>query len=498
MSKIFSALLLLSSCLLWSGCASYSGIAPEARTFDAATLKGSGPASLYHDWPKLDWWRDLGDAVLTRLVEQALVDHPTVLAATAKLNRAKSFTGLAESSLRPQLGASASLTRERFSERGLIPPPYAGSTQNLDDVQFAGQWELDFFGRNREGLSAALGELRATEVEHFAARMLLATAVTRSYYNLARLLSQREIAERRSSQRAELAALVELRYKAGLDTRIELETARSLVPENARDSAALDEQIGLARHALAALTGQGPEAMNGVAPSLPAVAPLSLPTTLPATLLGHRADVVAARWRVDAALHGLESTKALFYPNINLRAFTGFSAIGFDRWLDAGSRQPGIGLAINLPLFDADRLRSLYRANAALADAAIATYNSTLLDALREVADQLSTLQALDNQLARQQSVLASASRNYDLSLQRYQAGISDRLTVLNMETNLIAQRRIAVDLQAAWIDHRIRLIRALGGGFAETSVAPTASPANSALSSSEAVSPQNSNGQPS
>jgi outer membrane protein TolC len=90
------------------------------------------------------------------------------------------------------------------------------------------------------------------------------------------------------------------------------------------------------------------------------------------------------------------------------------------------------------------------------------------LEALRDVADQLSTLKALETQLSRQQAVLASAERSYGLALQRYKADISDRLTVLNVETNLIAQRRIAVDLQARWIDSRIHLVRALGGGFEE------------------------------
>jgi outer membrane protein TolC len=190
--------------------------------------------------------------------------------------------------------------------------------------------------------------------------------------------------------------------------------------------------------------------------------------------------VVAARWRVESALHGLESTKALFYPNINLRAFTGFSAIGFENWLDAGSRQPGIGLAISLPLFDAGRLRNLYRSTAAVVDSAVATYNSTLLEALHDVADQLSSLQALETQLSRQQATLASAERSYDLALQRYKAGIVDRLNVLNVETNLIAQRHTTVDLQARWIDGRVRLIRALGGGFDEapsTARVPVTSP---------------------
>lgn len=476
MIKPLSGFLLAAVCLVQAGCASYSGIWPEFKTLEVASLQGNSSAKAYENWPKEDWYSELRDPVLTRLIEQALADSPNVQAATAKLNRAKAVSGLAESALWPQVGASVSTTRERFSEHGQTPPPYAGTTRSINDLQLNGQWELDFFGKNRATLNAALGEIRATEAEYQATRLLLANTVARSYYGLARLLAQRELVEQRSRQRADLASLVERRFKAGLDTRVELEAAQGVLPENARDIASLDEQIGLARHALAALIGQGPGAVDAVAPTLPAVAALMLPTSMPADLLGHRADVVAARWRVESSVHSMESTKALFYPNINLRGFAGFSAIGFDKWLDVGSRQPGLGLAITLPIFDSDRLRNLYRSSAAQVDASVASYNGTLLEALHDVADQLSTLDALQTQLARQQSAQASAERAYELALKRYKADISDRMSVLNVETNVIAQRRIAVDLQARWIDSRLRLIRALGGGFEETSTPALAS----------------------
>jgi NodT family efflux transporter outer membrane factor (OMF) lipoprotein len=464
-------LVLAAVMLLLAGCASYSGIFPAALRFNERTLADKSVP--YANWPSENWWQELQDPVLTKLIEQALADNPGLQAAAARLRRATAIAGETESALAPQIEASLSSTRERFSERGLIPPPYAGTTHNINDLQLAGQWELDFFGKNREALRSALGEVRASEAEQQAARQLLATNVARSYYNLARLLAQHELAETRQRQRLDLAGLVERRVKAGIDTRVELEAAQGVIPENARDIAALDEQVALARHALAALIGKTPEAADDLAPKLPAIAPLAVPKTLPADLLGHRADIVASRWRVEAAGHGMASTKAMFYPNINLRAFTGFSAIGFDQWLDSGSRQPGIGLAISLPIFDAGRLRNLYRISAANVDAAVAGYNGTLLEALRDVADQLSILHSLDIQMERQQATLASAERSYGLALQRYQADISDRLTVLNVETGLIAQRRAAVDLQGRWIDSRIRLINALGGGFAETAPSP-------------------------
>lgn len=469
MNKSILAPLLAASCLALSGCASYSGIAPLAKYLDIKQLFAGEASQPYEHWPQSDWWRQEGDPTLTALIDRALRDSPSLQMATARLAQAQAISGLTESSLWPHLNASLSSTRERYSENGLIPPPYAGTRQDINDLQLAGQWEIDFFGKNRQTLQAAIGELRASEADHQASRLLLANNVARSYYNLARLLAQHQLAEQRQQQRQALAGLVERRFKAGLDTRVELEAAEGVLPENARDIAALDEQIGLARHALAALTGQGPAALDKLAPRLPAVAPLALPSGLPADLLGHRADIAAARWRVESSIHGMAADKAAFYPNIDLQAFAGFSAIGFGNWLQAGSRQPGVGLAVSLPIFDAGRLRSQYRVSAAHVDSSVANYNATLLAALRDVADQLTTLQSLEIQLSRQKAAQESADRAYDLALQRYQADISDRLNVLSVETNRLAQRRAGIDLQARWIDTRIKLINALGGGFAES-----------------------------
>ncbi|SDH41000.1 efflux transporter outer membrane subunit [Propionivibrio dicarboxylicus] len=463
---------LLAALLALGGCANYAGIVPEVRQLDELVANATRG---FDAWPEEGWWHRLNDPQLAALIDTALADNPGLQAASARVRRAEALAGNAESALWPSLGASTSNTRERFSEHGMIPPPYAGTTRSINELQLLGQWEIDFFGKNRATLRAALGEAAAAAADRQAARHLLAANIARGYLNLARLIAQRDLAGERQRQRSEFAELVQRRFAAGIDTGIALEAATGAIPENARDIAAFEEQIGSARHLLAALAGKTPEAIDSLAPTLPENIAIDLPETLPAGLLAHRADVTAARRRVEAALNTTDATKAMFYPNVNLRGFTGFSAIGLDQWLDTANRQSGIGLALSLPVFDAGRLRSLYRVSTANLDEAVAAYNGTLLEALRDVADQLTTLAALDHQIAHQQATLQSAERNFRLADQRYRADIADRLSVLNAEAGLINQRRAAIDLQARRLDTRIRLIHALGGGFSDAPAAALA-----------------------
>ena len=181
-----------------------------------------------------------------------------------------------------------------------------------------------------------------------------------------------------------------------------------------------------------------------------------------------RADLVAQRWRVDAATNQVDAAKAQFYPDINLVAFVGLSSLGLDRFVDAGSRTYGVGPALHLPLFDGGRLRAQLETRRADVDAAIVAYNGTLLRALREVADEVTSLQAIERQQQAQAEATAAADAAYELAVQRYQAGLGNFLVVLTAQTNVLAQRRAAADLKARHLAAEIGLARALGGALLE------------------------------
>ncbi len=262
-------------------------------------------------------------------------------------------------------------------------------------------------------------------------------------------------------------ALTRQRVSAGLDTAVELRQSEGARPETRQQIEAVDEQIELARHALAALLAEPPQRFETLAPTLSTLRPIAIPESVPIDLVGRRADIVAARWRVEAATGDVAAQRAQFYPNVNLVAFAGLSSLGLDRLVDAGSEQWGVGPAIRLPIFDAGRLRAGLRGRNADLDAAVETYNGTLVDAVHDVADQISSTASVERQQREQAAAQESAEAAYDLAMQRYRAGIGGYITVLNAETNVIAQRRLTTDLRARAIDSQMLLVRSLGGGYA-------------------------------
>jgi len=459
-----------------SGCADLPDITPKSSMRDAQSLGLQAPATEANVPVTInaEWWRDFGDEPLNRLIGQALEASPSLKLAQARVARAQAVTEAANAAILPQLNGQLDMTRQRFTANSLYPPPLGGSIQESGTAQLNASWEMDFFGKNRAALDAALGSVNAANADAQAARVLLASQVARTYFQLVRLNEQVLVARRTLAQRTETLRLVQDRVNAGLDTRLELRQSQGSLPEARLQLEALQEQMALTRNALAALIGQPTGDFSLIPSNQAAIRNVAVTATLPADLLGRRADIAAARWRVEAASKDVVNAKTQFYPNINLVAFAGFSSIGLGNLIDAGSRQWGVGPALSLPIFDAGRLRANLRGKTAELDVAVESYNAAVIDAVRDVADQAASLQSIARQQAEQVAARQAAEDAYDIAMQRYRAGLGNYLNVLTAETSVLAQRRLAVDLAGRALDTQVALIRALGGGVAPTPPMPT------------------------
>lgn len=450
---------------LLGGCASHGDSRPPAQPVSAPAV-GVNPQVLPVPL-SATWWRDLGDEQLSRLIEQAIEGAPGLRIAQARIARAQATVDDAVAAFDPTTAASIDLNRQRFSANGLVPATIAGKVRNIGTVQASMAWEFDFFGRHRADLEAALGTQRAAQADAQAARALLASQVAQGYVQLARLIERRALLGELLEQREQSRLLAAQRLRAGLDDARALRLAEAAVVEVRLQQASMDELVGIGRNALAALTAQPPAALSRLAPRLLDGLRLAVPEDVPADLLGRRADLVAARWRIEAATQDVTAMRAQFYPNINLNALIGVSSIGLDKVFRAGSLQGAFGPAIRLPLFEAGRLRASLRGREADLDLAVESYNQALVEAVREVADRLGALRAIAEQQRQQALAVSAAESVRTLAEARHRAGLGNRLTVLAAQGGVLTQRQQEIDLQARLIDTQIVLIRALGGGYA-------------------------------
>ncbi|MCE8021486.1 efflux transporter outer membrane subunit [Halomonas sp. MCCC 1A11036] len=450
-----------------SGCASMGDVGNPRATLHTPESLGAMDTGWHR--PSPHWWGRYHDPGLNALIDQALSQSPDIRLAQIRVSQAAAVVDQAGAERGPKVDGSARATRKRYAEQYDADAPLAGHYGSAYVLGAEARYTFDFWGRQRAALNVALGETAARLAEAQDAKVLLTSQIVKSWLELSRLLELRTLTEDALEMRTRALRIVESRVREGLDTEVERWQAEGELLATERDIAELDEWIGLQRNTLATLAGLP---MDALVDAVPNVEPTrhSLPSSIPAELIGQRADVVAARWRVEVATQGVEAAKANFYPNINLRAFAGLArqglSVGLSDWLDAGSRTYSIEPAISLPIFDAGRLRAQLKAQASELDAAVETYNQALLTAIRDVSNQLVSLGALEPQARAQERTLTARLAAFDLAERQYASGLTDYLTVLNARNALLQARKKQADIRSRALVLDAELHRALGGGF--------------------------------
>lgn len=466
--SVVSALLAVSL-LASAGCAQLPRLDPPPAVKGVEQLGSSNsfsapPAA----WPGDGWWRAYADPQLDALMADALRDSPDLELARARLHAAMAAVQGAGATRIPEVTGSALLNEGKQSYNYLIPrqalPPgwndYGLTTLDLS-------WELDFWGKNRAALAAAVSEQRAAEVEVAQARLILSTAVASEYAGLVHLYTLRDNAAQTLALRTKTVALFRQRHDFGLETLASVRQVEARQASADGDLLGIDERIGLQRNAIAALLGAGPD--RGLAISRPTArfaGSQGLPSNLALDLLGRRPDIVAARSRTEAAARRIDQQKAGFYPSVNLMAFIGVQSLGIANLTKSGSSMGSAGPAVSLPIFNTERLQGQLRGARAEYDAAVATYNATLSNALREVADATTSRKSLDGELADSRAAVAAAAEAHQIVSKRYQGALATYLDVLVAEDALISAQRAQAELETRALILDVAMVRALGGGY--------------------------------
>jgi NodT family efflux transporter outer membrane factor (OMF) lipoprotein len=466
--------MLAASLLATAGCAQLPRMESPPAVKKVEQLGSSNSfAAPQAAWPGDRWWRAYGDAQLDALIEEALRGSPDLDLAQSRLHAAMAQVQGAHATLVPEVTGAASFTEQRQSYNNLIPQqalPQGWNDYGLATVNVA--WELDFWGKNRAALAAAVSEQRAAEVEVAQTRLILSTSVASAYAGLVHLYTLRDNAAQTLDLRTKTVALFRQRHDFGLETLASVREVEARQAGAQADLLAIDERIGLQKNAIAALLGAGPDRGLAIArPTAQFPGSQGLPQNLALELLGRRPDIVAARSRTEAAARRIDQAKAGFYPSVNLIGFAGLQSLGIDNLVKSGSGVGSIGPAISLPIFNTERLQGQLRGAHAEYEAAVATYNATLSNALREVADAATSRGSLDGELAASRAAVAAAAEAHQIISRRYQGALSTYLDVLAAEDQLISAQRADAELETRALILDVELVRALGGGFSPESL---------------------------
>lgn len=450
-----------------SGCVNYYGEKSKSTLLTADAL--SHPqvsASQYHPSSTASgWWQQFHDRQLNEFVTIALSDSPTMQSAEYRLRKAQQVTEEAITTVWPSVDASGYMQRQRFAQYGLVPPPFNGKTFNIGEVGLNFNYELDFWGKNRQLIAASVNEACAAQEDVQAAKLILSSAVITTYFQLQAQMAQLKLAQQLTAEEQAIFNIVQYRTTRDVTSALPVTEAMNNLAASKLTTQQLQAAIKLSINQLAVLMGKNPAVVNLEVKQFAFHRyKAGVPKQLPAHLIAQRPDVRASKLRVEAAAHRINVAKARFFPDVNINALFSYQSIKFHELLNPQSQNNAITGAFDLPIFDAGLRRAQLGENYAEYDIAVSNYNQSILTALREVMDQLVTLKSLTTQLNTQALSTKSAAERYRLMSSQYKHGIVNYEVVLQSKNAWLQQQAANIDLQTKHLQAIVAMHKALGG----------------------------------
>jgi len=408
-------------------------------------------------------WSLFNDATLSGLQALLIKRNPDLHAALAHQQAAAAYAAGVSGLSAPQVDAGMATLRQRQSDNRPLRGASQPSVYNGNTLGLAGTLDLDLWGRLRNEASMAQAQAAASTEDLREAQRSLQTQLAIRYLRLRGMDAQSKILRETIDSYDQALKLVESRYRGAIASELDVVRAKHQLADA---KAQLNETLGqrpVELHMVAALVGSTAAQLKLTLPDPPPELP-HIPKTLPSALLQQRPDISAAERRVYAANRGIGVARAAMYPDIGLTASVGGQTTGSGRLLAASNRYWALGPLIQLPIFEGGRLQAQEDQKVAEFDEASARYCSIVLNAIREVEDDLAMLNHLEQQASDEDDALGAAQRATTLATQRYKEGAISYLEVLTAQSlDLEAQRKLQ-KVQTNQMIHSARLIGAVGG----------------------------------
>ena len=465
-------LLLAAVSALAGGCALHApprevSAAVPPQWFAPATPAGAS-ATLPHKGRLTDltqWWVQQGDPLLVELIVSAQAVSPSVASARSRIEQARATRVAAGAALAPALDTSASISRSRS-------PPLAPGASALATTAQAGlqaSWEIDIFGGNLAGRSAAVERLAGAQAQWHDARVSVAAEVANQYYSYTTCRELQKITQADLASRQETARLADLSMKAGFTAPATAALARASAAEA---SARATEQVARCELDVKALVAFSTLPEPDLKRKLSIAQVSSLQTApiliadVPADALTQRPDIFQAAREVAAASDEIGSAQAERYPRLALsgsigtsRARSGNLSNDFNTW--------SIGpLSLTVPLFDGGRRAANVDEATARYEAAAATYRGRVRQAVREVEEALINLQSTAARNTDAQTAVDGYRASFSGTEALYKNGLASLVELEDSRRALLTAQTTLASLQQSRNTAWVSLYRAMGGGW--------------------------------
>jgi len=447
--------------MVLAGCA----VGPNYRrpAIDApAAIRGQVEAAEADSLADLPWWDVFDDPVLRSLVSEAIHANHDLAAAAARVEQARQFVGVARADLLPQIGYQGAAERGRF----FVAPGRPNDEGNVFLGAFNLAWEIDIWGRIRRATESARAQYLGSEEFRRGVLLTLVSDVAQAYFELLDLDRELEVSKLTTQTFQETVDLFARRYEGGVGTLLEVARGKGALAQAAATIPIFESRIVAKENQLSILLGRNPGPIARGKPLGDQTVPPTIPVGLPAQLLERRPDIRQAEEAVVAANADVGVAVGNFLPRLGLTALYGGQSSEIENLVKHTGNVWAIAGSLAGPLFQGGRLLASYRATKAGWEQTVQQYLQTALNAFAEVSSTLVAHRNLKDVRAELQQQVDALQQAVDLSLERYNEGISTYYEVLEAQQQLFPAQLTLAQATRDQLTSLVQLYRALGGGW--------------------------------
>lgn len=424
-----------------------------------------------------NWWEMFQDPALDRLIQDAFAYNTDIRVADANLRQARGVVLQQRAGLFPTTTVSGQYSRNRTGvdslgsqpgAAGAIPSGVNGFDYNLFQAGFDASYEVDIFGRVRRSIEAAKGDEQAARAQLDAARITIAASVAQSYADACGFAAQADVARETARLQGNTLNLTQRLLDAGRGTRRDVDQAAVIVEQANAQVPQLEAERRAQLYALAALTGRPPAEIDGEASACRIVPKVKtvIPVGDGATLLARRPDVRAAERTLAADTARIGVATAALFPSVSLLGSVNSTGTKGSQLGTAKSFGFSVGPLIQWNFPNILAAKAQIKQAKAGTDASLATFQGTVLTALKETESALARYAAALDQNAALARAEAAADDAAKLSRIRFDTGRDNFLNLLVSEQDRASARSALAQSDQQVADAQVSLFKALGGGW--------------------------------
>lgn len=417
--------------------------------------------------PDDDWWRNFGDPVLDSLISVASVSNYSVLAAMENIRKARAAWRVAQSRMLPSLDLNLGWQRTRGSGN-IATTMYRETWDGYYSAAVSMQWQADIFGSIYMRSKAQKMLFMATEEEYRAVMVTLIANIATTYFSLRQSLAEMQVLRWNVESQREIMQIVTSRYDSGLASKLDVAQSRSVYYSTLAQIPAMQATIESYRNSMAVLLGVYPQQLEGWLDEGFALPEYIEPVKvgIPVELLRRRPDIRAAEKQVEANAALLGATRRDWFPEVYLTGSIGFASAALKELPRSRSLTWEIAPSITWNIFSGgERLNATREARATL-DQSIASFNSTMLNAVQEVENAMSQYTSSVAQITSLREAVNQNRETLTLSLELYKQGLTEFQNVLDAQRSLLSYQNYLVQARGSSLIYLVQLYEALGGGW--------------------------------